>query len=379
VLAAPPVVQVHTMQPGESLAEVAARYGVSVETLRAANDLDDPDRVPVGQPIRVPSSDGVLHLVQPGESLHSIAERYGIDTSAVVAANGLTDPDVLEVGSEILLPAASAARPVAAEPDRRAPESAAAAPRVASGRTYVVQRGDTLRSIAEAAGVDILSLIAANQLDDPEMIAPGRELRIVGTRPREHVVQPGETLAGIAEQYDLDVSALLGANAISDPDVVAIGTALVIPDASGTAVAAPAPVLVQASRPAAAPPTPTPVPPTPVPARPTPTPVPAAPAAQAGGRVISARVTGYAAGAGASGTRTASGTTTHWGTVAADTRQYPFGTRVQIEGFGDMVFVVEDTGSAVRGNVFDVWFADAADARALGSRTRRVTIISPAG
>jgi 3D (Asp-Asp-Asp) domain-containing protein len=93
--------------------------------------------------------------------------------------------------------------------------------------------------------------------------------------------------------------------------------------------------------------------------------------------VVTARVTGYALGAGASGTRTASGTTTHWGTVAADTRLYPFGTRLRIEGLGDTVFVVEDTGSAVRGNVFDVWFPDAASARRLGARTHQVTILGP--
>jgi 3D (Asp-Asp-Asp) domain-containing protein len=108
---------------------------------------------------------------------------------------------------------------------------------------------------------------------------------------------------------------------------------------------------------------------------------PAAPAAAAappsGARVISALVTGYAPGAGASSSHTASGTTTHWGTVAADTRLYPFGTRLRIQGMGDTVFTVEDTGSAVRGNVFDVWFPDAASARGIGPGARQVTVLGP--
>jgi 3D (Asp-Asp-Asp) domain-containing protein len=91
--------------------------------------------------------------------------------------------------------------------------------------------------------------------------------------------------------------------------------------------------------------------------------------------VISARVTGYALGAGAVSNRTASGTQVHWGTVAADTRLFPFGTRLRIEGFPDTVFVVEDRGSAVRGNVFDIWFPDAASARRLGAPTRQVTLL----
>jgi len=63
--------------------------------------------------------------------------------------------------------------------------------------------------------------------------------------------------------------------------------------------------------------------------------------------------------------------------VAADTRLYPFGTRLRIQGLGDTVFVVEDTGGAVRGNVFDVWYPDAAGARGIGPGTRQVTVLGP--
>src|SRR5205085_9438024 len=113
-----------------------------------------------------------------------------------------------------------------------------------------------------------------------------------------------------------------------------------------------------------------------VPARPAP-PAPVAAQAPARSNSMTAMVTGYAIGAGAVSTHTASGTTTHWGTVAADTRLYPFGTRLRIEGLGDTVFTVEDTGSAVRGNVFDVWCPDAASARRLGAVVRQVTILGP--
>jgi 3D (Asp-Asp-Asp) domain-containing protein len=94
-------------------------------------------------------------------------------------------------------------------------------------------------------------------------------------------------------------------------------------------------------------------------------------------RVISATVTGYANGSdgGAVGTTTASGTKTHWGTVAADWRLFPLGTRLEIEGFEDVIFVVEDSGSGVRGLLFDVWFPDVPAARAFGTQRRKVTIL----
>jgi 3D (Asp-Asp-Asp) domain-containing protein len=95
--------------------------------------------------------------------------------------------------------------------------------------------------------------------------------------------------------------------------------------------------------------------------------------------VFMATVTGYANGAdgGAVGSTTATGTQTHWGTVAADWALYPPGTRLQIEGFDDMVFVVEDRGSAVRGQVIDVWFPDLGAARAFGTQKRLVNVLPP--
>jgi 3D (Asp-Asp-Asp) domain-containing protein len=95
-------------------------------------------------------------------------------------------------------------------------------------------------------------------------------------------------------------------------------------------------------------------------------------------KVVQATVTGYATGGdgGAIGDMTASGVHTHWGTVAADWHLYPLGTRLQIEGFPNDVFTVEDTGGAVVGNVFDVWFPDLPAAAAFGTRSLRVTVLA---
>jgi 3D (Asp-Asp-Asp) domain-containing protein len=93
-------------------------------------------------------------------------------------------------------------------------------------------------------------------------------------------------------------------------------------------------------------------------------------------KVVQGIVTAYASGGGgAIGTMTASGVQTHWGTVAADWRLYPLGTKLQIEGFPNDIFTVEDSGSAVRGNVFDVWFPDLASAVAFGTKSLRVTVL----
>ena len=53
--------------------------------------------------------------------------------------------------------------------------------------------------------------------------------------------------------------------------------------------------------------------------------------------------------------RTVRGTATKKGTVAADPKVFPFGTRLAIPGYG--TGVVEDVGGAIKGRHIDVWFS----------------------
>ena len=71
---------------------------------------------------------------------------------------------------------------------------------------------------------------------------------------------------------------------------------------------------------------------------------------------------------------TASGTRAKHGTVAADTRYYPFGTILYIPGYG--YGRVEDRGGAIKGpNRLDIWFSSEREARRWGrQRNVRVTV-----
>jgi LysM repeat protein len=382
-------VNVHTVRSGESVRSIAQANGISSDTVLAANTMTDPDVLQVGQQLLIPSVDGVLHTVAADETLSEIADSYDVATADLAAANGLQgSADQITVGMVLVVPgvrlathAVAAAVPTQG-PARGTPTPAPTQTANSGPVMYTVQDGDTLRSIADAVDLDILSLIAMNGLNDPDLIRPGSSLR-VSAPPKEYTVQSGDTLGDIASRYTVPSDALLRANGLSDPDLIVAGMTLVMPTGAALAPApaaaassppsrAAAPALLQsaparASAPASQ-------------SRPAAAAAPAAVGASApasGTRVISALVTGYALGAGASSARTASGSPAHWGTVAADTRLYPFGTRLRIQGLGDTVFVVEDTGGAVRGNVFDVWYPDAAGARGIGPGTRQVTILGP--
>lgn len=83
--------------------------------------------------------------------------------------------------------------------------------------------------------------------------------------------------------------------------------------------------------------------------------------------------TGYAPGCGDSGGGTASGTRTGWGTAAVSLRQYHFGQRFYVPGYG--YAVARDTGGAVGPGHIDLWFPTCSQARAWGTRYVRIRVL----
>lgn len=69
---------------------------------------------------------------------------------------------------------------------------------------------------------------------------------------------------------------------------------------------------------------------------------------------------------------TASGRTARKGTIAADTRKYPFGTIMYIDGYG--WGRVEDRGGAIKGEKIDLFFPSHRQAVKWGRRTVKVKI-----
>jgi len=114
-LVLPPSVQaqgpVHVVQRGETLAQIAWRYGTSVSAIMQANGLRNPNLIYVGQRLRIPTgggsatpTGGAIHVVQPGETLQSIALRYGTTAAAIASANGLRNPHLIYVGQRLRIP-----------------------------------------------------------------------------------------------------------------------------------------------------------------------------------------------------------------------------------------------------------------------------------
>jgi murein DD-endopeptidase MepM/ murein hydrolase activator NlpD len=131
---AQPAYFTYTIQPGDSVSNIAAQFGISDRALLQNNPhlSSDPDLLIVGGTLVVPSVDGLVYNVTLGDNLNDIAGRYGIDVASIVdfAPNGITSPDTVVEGMVLVLPGVALPDPVAvvAEPEPAAPLPAASAP-----------------------------------------------------------------------------------------------------------------------------------------------------------------------------------------------------------------------------------------------------------
>jgi LysM repeat protein len=129
--------------------------------------------------------------------------------------------------------------------------------------TYVVKRGDTLAAIAWRYGVTVNAIVRANGLSNPNYIWTGQRLCIPATAPPQpcqqaiHVVRRGETLSGIALRYGVSMWDIVAANGLRNPSYIYTGQRLIIPGAC----TAPKPTPKPTQPPGARPPTVTPIPP----------------------------------------------------------------------------------------------------------------------
>lgn len=109
----------HVVSQGDTVGDIAAKYGTSVDTIASLNQLDNPDVIYPGQELEVvppaPAPEAataggaeavsveITHTVGEGDTLWAIAIEYGVDVEALYDRNALVD-DVLRLGQTIIIP-----------------------------------------------------------------------------------------------------------------------------------------------------------------------------------------------------------------------------------------------------------------------------------
>ena len=119
---------------------------------------------------------------------------------------------------------------------------------ITPGSKYTIKKGDSLNSIAAAAGVTVAQIVAANNIKDPNKIYVGQVIKIplpsasgstttakatttttASGTGKTYTVKAGDTLAAIAGKFNVTLTALEQANNITDPNKIYVGQVLKIP------------------------------------------------------------------------------------------------------------------------------------------------------
>lgn len=236
----------HRVRRGETLTGIAARYGVRVDQLAAANGLRQPYRVKIGALLVLPAAlqtttdvlaqqtssaassassmtsqpevsppelaqqEPLRHHVKRGDTLNAIARRYQVASSELLALNNLRDADDIQVGQLLLIRAAGVEVANAGEPDETQVTPTEMA-RVENAEPKTEREADAL-------GPTLLPGVEAAASADPADYA----VRNGGTIR----VEMGETLGHYATWLSVSQSRLRRLNRLSSEDAVRLGQLL---------------------------------------------------------------------------------------------------------------------------------------------------------
>ncbi|QFG68255.1 lytic transglycosylase domain-containing protein [Ornithinimicrobium pratense] len=187
------------------------------------------------------------HTVRSGDTVYDIAARYGVSAQAIVRANSLSDGgrwilpgDILRIPGAVAVPAPGQS----SASDRANSSTQSASP--STGGTVTVRAGDTLTHIAARHSTTVAKLVSTNNISNSRLIYPGQILTLPGSGSSSSsstssssssssgavTVRAGDTLYGIAAQHGTTVDALARANSLDDTRLIYPGQRLSLPGSS---------------------------------------------------------------------------------------------------------------------------------------------------
>ena len=225
-LSTTPSSEYYTVKSGDSLWSIAKKYGISVDELKAANNLTS-NVLQIGQKLNIPSMSGITtkpenyinYTVKSGDSLYSIASKNDLTVQELKNYNNLTS-NVLQIGQILKIPVVST---------EEVP--------IGKYSEYVVKSGDSLYSIGRKYGYTPQQLIDYNNLDST-ILSVGQVLKIPTvssdleqTNYIEYTVKSGDNLYSIGRKYGVSPQELMNYNNLTS-NLLSIGQTLKIPTSS---------------------------------------------------------------------------------------------------------------------------------------------------
>lgn len=277
----------HKVAPGDTVGQLAHRYGSSVDSIIAANRLNSRATIYIGSTITIPTGPGTTtksvtsgaakkpaattgkHTVAAGDTVWGLARQYDTTVSAIIKANRLGKSALIRAGQKLVIPGtkASSSAPSPTSGAKAAPASAAAV----SG-SHKVAPGDTVWDLARKYGSSVSAIVQANGLNKAATIRIGQRLSIPGASapgsstattvsnvknvetkssgtPKlatdknleefggasaQYTVAAGDTMSKIARAFSVSIDSIVKANGIKNPALITVGQKITIPGGTPT-------------------------------------------------------------------------------------------------------------------------------------------------
>jgi LysM repeat protein len=205
----------YIVKSGDTLLKIARNCGTTLSALRRANpEVGSGNLIYPGQKLYLPGAmiGDTVYVIARGDTLRALATRFATTVDALLKVNpNITNANRIYEGQRLVLSAKPGDPPAPPPPPP-------------GGATYLVQRGDTLRKIAEKHNTTWQEILKVNpQIQNANLIYVGQVINL----PAEvsvHVVHKGDTLRKIAAKYGTTVEKLLELNpTITNPNKIYVG------------------------------------------------------------------------------------------------------------------------------------------------------------
>ena len=211
----PRIKEEYIVQKGDTLWNISKKLGITVDEIKRLNNLNS-NLLYIGQILKVPSfmtteDTNIIYIVKPNDTLYSISKQYNIPINEIKSFNNITS-DKLSVGQIIKIPeSVSIVTPNEEEI-------------INEEGVYVVQKGDTLYSIAKKFNTTVDNLKNLNSLIE-DVLKIGMNLVVPGSNIGDiivHKVISGDSLWSLANKYNTTVDAIKQLNNLVS-DLLVVG------------------------------------------------------------------------------------------------------------------------------------------------------------
>jgi LysM repeat protein/soluble lytic murein transglycosylase-like protein len=236
----------YTVQAGDTLTAVAAKFGLSNQQLADYNGLSATSNLIAGVRLSLvdtptakaarnkpaqPTTES--YTVKAGDSLIGLATRFGVEPEELAKLNNTSSSRLLQVGETLVVPVQDGmiAQAESRSSRNRAPET----------EDYVVKKGDSLKSVAARFDMSVDELAKLNDIPAQAKIRAGDSMKVPaqaesakGSRNRapdtdDYVVKKGDSLKSVAARFDISIDALAKLNDIPAQAKIRAGDSMKVP------------------------------------------------------------------------------------------------------------------------------------------------------